>query len=284
MPSPRRPTGTWRSAKASRFTEDSCESKMLHRLQKILSAAGVASRRAAEVLIVQGRVAVNGRVVRELGTRADPERDEIRVDGRRVKVAQAHRYILLHKPQGYVTTRSDQYGRRTVMDLLGCEAAGLYPVGRLDYDSAGLLLLTNDGDLAAHLTHPRYEVPKTYHAIVSGRPGDAALRRLSAGVRLDDGRTSPAEARVLKTYTARGRDQSLLEIVLREGRNRQVRRMCEAVGHPVLELRRVAIGPISDARLKPGMWRALTNAEVGRLRQAAEAADRAPRRRRAVSA
>jgi 23S rRNA pseudouridine2605 synthase len=256
---------------------------MLLRLQKILSAAGVASRRTAEVLITQGRVSVNGQVVRELGSRADPARDDVRVDGRRVKVARSVRYVLLHKPEGYVTTRSDQYGRRTVMDLLGRDAAGLYPVGHLDYDSAGLLLLTNDGDLAARLTHPRHEVSKTYHAVVSGTPGEAALRRLSAGIRLQEGLTAPAEVRVLKAYAARGRDQALVEIVLREGRHRQVRRMCEAVGHPVLELRRVAMGPISDARLKPGAWRDLTEREVSRLREAAEAADRAPRGRRAPS-
>jgi 23S rRNA pseudouridine2605 synthase len=244
------------------------------RLQKILSAAGVASRRTAEVLIVQGRVSVNGRVVRELGTRADPETDDVRVDGRRVKVADAPRYILLHKPEGYVTTRSDQFGRRTVMDLLGRDAAGLYPVGRLDFDSAGLLLLTNDGDLAALLTHPRHEVPKTYHAIVSGVPGEAALRRLAAGIRLDEGRTAPAEARLLESHAIRGREQSLVEIVLREGRNRQVRRMCQAVGHPVLQLRRVAIGPVSDTRLKPGAWRHLTGREVSRLREAASEATR----------
>lgn len=255
---------------------------MEQRLQKILSAAGVASRRTAEVLIEQGRVSVNGRAVTELGSKADPDRDDIRVDGRRVKVGRAvvPRYLLLNKPAGVVTTRSDPHRRRTVMDLLGGEGAGLYPVGRLDYDSEGLLILTNDGDLAARLTHPRHEVAKTYHAVLLGVPDARDLDRLTRGLLLESAgqsqpagarreRTAPAEVRVLKAYAdPRGRDRALLEITLREGRNRQVRRMCDAIGHPVESLKRVRIGPLTDASLKPGAWRPLTAREVAALRRA----------------
>jgi 23S rRNA pseudouridine2605 synthase len=242
----------------------------LVRLQKILSSAGVASRRAAEALLLQGRVSVNGTAVRALGTRADPDRDDIRLDGRRVRPLRTFRYILLNKPTGVVTTRADPEGRRTVIDLLPRDLAHLYPVGRLDCASEGLLLLTNDGDLAARLTHPRHEVPKTYHAVVRGVPSAEATGRLARGVVIDGRRTAPAGARVVKTFVTRGRLEALLEIVLREGRNRQVRLMCEAVGHPVERLRRIRIGPIADARLAPGVWRDLTSAEVASLVRATE--------------
>jgi pseudouridine synthase len=240
------------------------------RLQKILSAAGVASRRAAEVLISQGRVSVNGDTVTELGTRADPDRDDIRVDGRRVRASAPRRYVLLNKPTGYVTTRRDPQGRRTVLDLLPRDASSLYPVGRLDYDTEGLLLLTNDGDLAARLTHPRHEVPKTYQAVVRGVPSPECMATLARGVVIDGARTAPADVRLVKTFRSRGRDEGVLEIVLREGRNRQVRRMCEAVGHPVDHLRRVRIGPIGDVALKPGQWRELNAREVAALKRSAE--------------
>lgn len=270
--------------------------RMEQRLQKILSAAGVASRRTAEVLIEQGRVGVNGRTVTELGSKADPDRDDIRVDGRRIKTghAVAARYLLLNKPVGVVTTRSDPQRRRTVMDLLRGEGSGLYPVGRLDYDSEGLLLLTNDGDLAARLTHPRHEVAKTYHAVVLGAPDAHDLERLMRGLRIEsrggrrsarppepegrrrvgasDHRTAPTEVRVVKAYAdPRGRDRALVEITLREGRNRQVRRMFDAIGHPVESLRRVRIGPLKDATLKPGEWRALTVREIAALKRATAA-------------
>lgn len=260
---------------------------MLIRLQKILSAAGVASRRAAERLIVEGRVSVNGEVVRELGTKADPDHDDIRVDGRRAGQAAAPLYLLLNKPRGYVTTRSDPEGRPTVLTLLTGVRGYVYPVGRLDYDSEGLLLLTNDGDLAARLTHPSHEVPREYHVRVLGVPDDHDLHRLARGIILEGRRTAPAEVRLLDVGGPRGRGrdasarrpparhepQGLLSITLHEGRTRQVRRMCEAIGHPVLDLRRVRIGPITDDKLKLGTYRALTPKEVAALKKAAKAVE-----------
>lgn len=236
------------------------------RLQKILSAAGIASRRAAETLMSHGRVSVNGVTVTELGTKADPQADDIRVDGRRVGAAQAHRYILLNKPPRVVTTRRDPQGRRTVMDLVAGVREAVYPVGRLDYDSEGLLLLTNDGELAAALTHPRHGVLKVYRAEVLGEVTDEALGRLSRGIVLDRERTGRAEVRRVPAAGSARRGRTLLEIGIREGRNRQVRRMCEAVGHPVARLERFAIGPIRDARLRPGQWRDLAPREVEALR------------------
>lgn len=237
------------------------------RLQKIISQAGIASRRAAEKLIVEGRVSVNGQTVRELGTKADPSSDDIRVDGRRVKAAERLRYILLFKPAGYVTTRSDPQRRRTVIDLLDGVKEYVYPVGRLDYDTQGLLLLTNDGDLAAKLTHPRHEVDRTYEAHVAGMPDDDALDQLRRGIPLDGRRTLPADV-VLVNKGRRDADGVVL-VTIREGRNRQVRRMLEAVGHPVRLLKRTRFGPISDRRLKPGGWRELSEDEVAALRKAA---------------
>jgi len=239
----------------------------MERLQKILSQAGVASRRASEQLMLEGRVTVNGTTIRELGTKADPARDDIRVDGRRVKVVEHHRYLLLNKPRGYVTTRSDPQQRPTVIDLLRGVREYVYPVGRLDFDSEGLLLLTNDGDLAARLTHPSHGVARVYEARVLGVPDAHDLDRLSRGFSLGGQRTRPAEVKLLPLR--REANEATILITIREGRNRQVRNMCEAIGHPVNRLQRVAIGPIRDARLKPGHWRELTPAEVERLRKAA---------------
>ena len=236
------------------------------RLQKILSRAGVASRRAAEALIAEGRVSVNGTTVRQMGTKADPASDNIRVDGRRIKTAQPLRYILLNKPAGYVTTRSDPQRRPTVIDLLRGVREYVYPAGRLDYDTEGLVLLTNDGDLAARLTHPRHGVKRTYEALVSGVPDAGAIERLRKGIPLDGRRTRPAEV-TLRQRRRTDRD-SLLVLTIREGRNRQVRRMCEAVGHPVRALARTSMGPLEDKRLKRGMWRDLTLEEIRALKKA----------------
>ncbi|MDH4066418.1 MAG: rRNA pseudouridine synthase [Acidobacteriota bacterium] len=248
------------------------------RLQKILSTAGVASRRASESLITEGRVTVNGAVVRELGTRADPQHDDIRVDGRRVRAAVAHRYILLYKPRGYVTTRSDPQGRPTVLDLLGRDVGYVYPVGRLDYDSEGLVLLTSDGELAERLMHPRHEVAKVYDVIVMGVPDTAAIDALRKGVFVDGRRTAPADVRVHGTVKS-AHPTTRLTITLREGRNRQVRKMCRAVRLPVRDLRRVQIGSIGLGRLRPGEWRHLTAGEIAALRTP-EAAAPAPGRKR----
>ena len=241
---------------------------MGERLQKIISAAGVASRRAAEVLIQEGRVTVNGAIVNRLGSRADPSGDDIRVDGRRVSVSKRRRYFLLNKPRGYVTTRHDPQGRRTVLDLLARIPEYVYPVGRLDYDSEGLLIVTNDGDLAARLAHPRYDVERVYEARVRGVPKPDALRRLRHGVTLDGKRTVPASAHLVGAKRTRAGDQAVIVMSIREGRSRQVRKMCQAVGHPVVRLRRVRIGPIKDARLKSGHVRELSPKEVEALRKA----------------
>lgn len=238
------------------------------RLQKVLARAGVASRRRSEDLIVSGRVRVNGAVVRALGSKVDPERDRITVDGNAVGPPAAPRVAMLNKPAGVISAARDPRGRTTVVDLVP-DTPRLYPVGRLDYDSEGLILLTNDGDLAFALTHPRHGVPKTYHVWAEGEPSARVVERLARGVELDGRRTAPAGVRVLGPE-APGR-LTRLEIVLREGRNRQIRRMCQAVGHPVHRLVRVAIGTLELGGLPPGSWRWLTPEETRRLRE--EAAD-----------
>ena len=217
--------------------------------------------------MLEGRVTVNGRTVRELGTKADPSRDDIRVDGSRIKIVEQHRYILLNKPRGYVTTRSDPERRKTVMDLLRGVKEYVYPVGRLDYESEGLLLLMNDGDLAAKLTHPSHGIARVYEAKVLGIPDSHDLERLQRGIVIDGRRMRASEVALLPQK----RDDSgaTLLITLREGRNRQVRNMCDAIGHPVDHLKRVAIGPLRDPRLKTGYWRDLNDDEVERLKNAA---------------
>ena len=215
-----------------------------------------------------GRVSVNGQTVLDPGVKADPEQDDVRVDGRRIK-AQQTRYILLNKPKGYVTTRSDPQRRPTVLALLEGVREYVYPVGRLDYDSEGLLLLTNDGELAARSTHPRHEVARVYEARVRGIPDARTLERLARGIIIDDRRTAPAEVRLVRELHEGKYDIGVLEMTIREGRNRQVRRMCEAVGHPVFSLRRIRIGPLSDPKLPPGGWRELTPREVASLQRVA---------------
>ena len=240
------------------------------RLQKLIAAAGVASRRAAEALMREGRVTVNGAVVSTPGAKADPGTDDVRVDGRRIG-ARRRRYLLLNKPRGVVTTRDDPQRRRTVMHLLSGVRESVYPVGRLDYDSEGLLLLTNDGELAARLTHPRHRVPRVYEARVRGVPDAAALKRLAGGVVVDGRRTAAATAGLVSAGRGRAGDQSLIRIGVTEGRKHQIKRMCESVGHPVVRLRRVAIGPIRDRTLRPGEFRDLSPGEVAALRRAVEA-------------
>jgi len=228
------------------------------RLQKWLAYCGYGSRRACEQLIEQERVQVNG-VVATLGTKVDPERDIITVDGKRVQPPPRRVYLMLNKPRGYVTTRKDPHAPRTVMELLRDAPAPVFPVGRLDADSEGLLLFTNDGEFANRLLHPRYKLPKTYRVWVRGKPSERALRRLREGVLLEDGITAPAQVKLLKADA----EQSLLEITIHEGRKRQIRRMCQAVGHPVVRLMRIAIGDLRLPRdLKPGQWRELTPAEL----------------------
>lgn len=229
-----------------------------------MARSGVASRRASERLIAAGKVCVNGVRVTKMGTTVDPERDLVTVNGAPIKPETTFHYLILHKPAGRVTTVRDPKGRPTVMELLPDVGARLYPVGRLDAATTGLLLFTNDGKLANKLMHPRFEVPKRYRAVVQGRASSHALRRLRRGVSLDDGVTAPAKAQTLRV----GEERSVIEITLIEGRNRQVRRMGAAVGHPVLQLQRVGFGPLSLGDLTVGRCRALSQAEVIALRHA----------------
>jgi 23S rRNA pseudouridine2605 synthase len=233
------------------------------RLQKVLARAGLGSRRACEELIAVGRVAVDGEIA-VLGRRVDPAHDRITLDDVPVIVRTDLVYYLLNKPARVVTTASDPEGRRTAIALVPSEPR-VFTVGRLDYDTEGLLVLTNDGELAELLTHPRHGVDKTYLAEVDGVPSRGALRRLREGVDLDEGRTAPAEVRLVQEHG----HSAAVELVIHEGRNRQVRRMCEAVGHPVRRLVRTRIGPLADLGLAPGEWRALRADEVRTLYAAA---------------
>lgn len=232
------------------------------RLQKIIADAGISSRRKAEALILEGRVLVSGRVVTCLGTKADPEKEFIEVDGRPLARTKEKVYIALHKPRGVITSRDDPEGRRTVSDLIQKVSAPVFPVGRLDYDAEGLLLLTNDGDLAQRLLHPRFAVPRTYLVKVRGVPSSGKIKSLREGILLSDGMSLPAKVRLVEET----KTNSWLRITVREGRNRLIKRMCEAVGHPVLKLKRTAFGRISLGALKPGEFRFLSRAEVKKLR------------------
>jgi len=230
------------------------------RLQKYLAQCGVASRRKAEEYIRDGKVRVNGLIVTELGVKVSPD-DRVEVDGKPVKPENNKVYILLHKPRGYVTTVSDPEGRKTVLELVQGINERVYPVGRLDYDTSGLLLLTNNGDFANLLMHPRHEILKVYIATVKGKPTDEAIERLKTGVRIDDYVTAPAFVKVLNYYE----NKTKLEITIHEGRNRQIRKMCEKIGHPVIRLKRIAYGNLELGGLKPGEWRFLTDKEVKQL-------------------
>lgn len=225
------------------------------RAQKVLAASGVASRRVCEEMIEDGRVTING-VVATLGDKVDPSADELRIDGAVVSVDVTRRTVLLNKPKDVISSAKDPHGRTTVVDLVDVDER-LFPIGRLDADSEGLILLTNDGGLTQRLTHPSFGVEKEYLVSVTGRPGRGALRWLREGVELEDGTTSPAKVSELSP--------GLLRIVIHEGRNRQVRRMCAAVGHDVTRLVRSRIGSVTDTTLKPGEWRDLTAEEVRSL-------------------
>lgn len=239
---------------------------MQERLQKIIAHAGVASRREAEAMIREGRVTVNGRVVTELGTKAEVEHDHVKVDGKLITRSEEHRYILIYKPKEVMTTVEDPQGRRTVIDLVRGVRERIYPVGRLDYHSEGLVLLTNDGDLAFKVSHPTHGSIKTYNVKVRGVPEERLVDKLRRGITLEGKRTLPCDIERLKT-TGKNADEgnSWFEVKLREGRTQQIRKMFQAVGHPVSKLRRVAIGPISDPKLTPGVWRELTPQEVKML-------------------
>jgi 23S rRNA pseudouridine2605 synthase len=268
------------------------------RLQKILAGAGVASRRASEALIVAGRVTVNGHVVTELGTKVDADVVQIAVDGKPIMLPKRQVYLKMHKPRGVISDiGGDMHGRQSVADLLPPEMRRLFPVGRLDLNSEGLILLTDDGELANKLTHPRYEHPKTYYVLVADRPSVSALEQLRNGVELPEGKTAPAEVRVVPSLPqgirlAPGPTSGVwLEIVLREGKKRQIRHMTAAVGFPTLRLVRWAIGPLLLGDLKVGESVPLIRREVAALRNALRAGGRpavepdvAPARRRTASA
>ena len=238
------------------------------RLQKVLASADIGSRRVCEDMIEDGRITVNGEVAL-LGRRVDPDTDLIEVDGVRIGVASGLVYYLLNKTTGVVATASDPQGRPTVVEQVPDEPR-VYPVGRLDLETEGLLILTNDGELTHRLTHPSFGVEKEYIAHVGGKPSRGALRKLREGVELDDGMTAPAQASLLQ--------DGVIRLVIHEGRNRQVRRMCDAVGHPVKRLVRSRIGPLQDTKLAPGAWRELTTEEIRRLERVASGADANPQR------
>lgn len=240
----------------------------MERLHKYLARAGLASRRQAEEIIKQGRVRVNGAVIREMGVQVEPGRDEVRLDGEKVIVQDETAYVLLHKPVGVVTTMDDPEKRRKVTDLLKGVKARVYPVGRLDYHTSGLLLLTNDGELAYRLTHPKYKVNKVYQVTVQGSLPEEALDKLKNGIMLEDGMTAPAQLRRIHRGMA-----STYEITIHEGRNRQVRRMFEAVGYPVSALKRTAFGPLKLGDLPAGAYRYLEEQEILALKQACRFSD-----------
>jgi len=239
---------------------------MMERLQKVLAKAGIASRRESEKLIEEGRVMVNSKIVTQLGTKVDPTRDAIQVDGKRISLKKPYRYLLLYKPAGYLTTFKTEEPKPTLADLLPKIPARVFPVGRLDFNSEGLVFLTDDGELAYLLQHPKFEVPKVYEVRVHGIPDEAALSRLSKGVRLEDGKTGPARIELIRKT---GKN-AWLRMILFEGKKREVRRMCEAIGHPVSRLRRIALGPLTLRGLQKGEYRYLTSEEIASLKKYAQ--------------
>ncbi len=237
----------------------------LIRLQKLLAQSGVASRRKCEELMLDGQVEVDGEIVTRLGTKVDPRTAVIRVAGKRLPPVSPHVYLVLNKPRGVVSTMSDPEGRRTLGDLVADRPERLFHVGRLDTDTEGLILLTNDGDFAQRVAHPSYELDKTYVAEVDGRVSKATIRRLLDGVTLEDGPVEVSQARVVQAHDRR----SIVELTIHEGRNRIVRRLLDEVGHPVRRLTRTAIGPVVLRGLRPGEMRELTNDELGTFLDAA---------------
>lgn len=233
------------------------------RLQKYMAKCGVASRRKSEELIIKGRVKVNGVVVKTLGTIMDPDKDVVRVDDKIIELEENNVYIMLNKPEGYVTTVKDKHSEKIVLDLINGIEERIYPVGRLDADTTGLLLMTNDGDLAYKLTHPSYEIPKKYIALVEGIPNNKKLQKFRKGLKIDGRMTAEAYVRIAKKY----KNSSVLEISIHEGRNRQVRKMCKYIRHPVIKLKRIAIGDLVLGDLEIGKWRYLTSKEVKYLRE-----------------
>lgn len=235
---------------------------MLERLQKVMSEFGVASRRKCEVLIAEGRVRVNGTVVLEQGFKVDKDKDIIEFDGKVIKSPDSLLYILLNKPTGYITSVKDQFGRPTVLDLLTGVSTRVFPIGRLDYDTEGLLILTNDGDLTYKITHPKHNIDKTYRAVVKGKIDGGDIDVFRRGIQIDDYVTSPALLKV----TGEVKGNSIAEITIHEGKNRQVRKMCSAIGHEVIKLTRIKIGNISLQGLQTGHWRHLHEEEVNYLK------------------
>ncbi|MCE5200629.1 MAG: pseudouridine synthase [Armatimonadota bacterium] len=240
---------------------------MEQRLQKILAAAGVGSRRHCEVLITTGRVTVNGELITQLGAKADPDRDEISLDGKPIEPGQDKLYVLLNKPTGYTSTRFDRFAKNTVMELVDTIGTYLYPVGRLDVDTSGLMVLTNDGDFAQLIMHPSHQIEKTYVAEVHGKINAEALNALERGIELDDGPTAPAKVHLI-SYSPET-DISKVELIIHEGRKRQVRRMLAAVGHRVVKLARVRLGDLDLKGVPEGQYRFLTQKEVSRLKKLA---------------
>ncbi len=235
---------------------------MMVRLQKVIAASGVASRRAAETMIREGHVTVNGKIVRVLGTCIDPSKDHVKIDGRHVQPTEPEVFVLLHKPPGYVTTMNDPYGRPTIADLVAKVKVRVFPVGRLDYDTEGLLLLTNNGTVAQACVHPRYHVPKTYLVKVSGVCTEEEIQNLQDGIALDDGMTAPATIR----KSGKAKANSWLELTIHEGRKHQIKRMLEALGHRVMRIKRIRFGPLDLGDLPVGACRFATDAEANALR------------------
>ena len=232
------------------------------RLQKYMAQSGIASRRKSEQMILQGRVKVNDIIINELGTQVNPKRDIVKVDGKRIELEDKKVYIMLNKPKSYVTTLGDEHNEKIVLDLIRDIEERIFPIGRLDKDTTGLLLMTNDGDLAYKLTHPKYEIPKKYIAEVEGTPNAKKLNRFRKGLRIDGRITSKAYIRIIK----KRKDSSILEISIHEGRNRQVRKMCEYIRHPVIELNRIGLGDLRLGDLELGKWRYLTKKEIEYLK------------------